>query len=212
MTVGVNRHKMSLRACHLPVFDRQMSVSPSVSALPSITRLLARGSDPAADRRPALHQAALERRRRHGLGAARVPTRPQGSGTRDVGRRARDADAWVPGSPPPGALRRPARRSPAIARSSWRRSHTELPELADLLRAPAVRPGAAGGRRTARWACCCWPCRAGLTPDLELAAMIGDAMVIALDRARAADELALHRDVARPDGGVRARRRDSRSR
>ena len=35
----------------------------------------------------------------------------------------------------------------------------------------------------------------GLTPDVDRAAMIGDAMVIALDRARTADELALHRDV-----------------
>ncbi len=35
----------------------------------------------------------------------------------------------------------------------------------------------------------------GSTPDLDLAATIGDAMVIALDRARTADELALHRDV-----------------
>ena len=35
----------------------------------------------------------------------------------------------------------------------------------------------------------------GLAPDLDLAATIGDAMVIALDRARTADELALHRDV-----------------
>ena len=35
----------------------------------------------------------------------------------------------------------------------------------------------------------------GLAPDLDLAATIGDAMVIALDRARTADELALHREV-----------------
>ena len=36
---------------------------------------------------------------------------------------------------------------------------------------------------------------AGRTPDLELVAMFGDAMVLALDRARAADELALHRET-----------------
>ena len=37
--------------------------------------------------------------------------------------------------------------------------------------------------------------RPGHEPDVDRAALIGDAMVIALDRARAADELALHRDV-----------------
>ena len=57
------------------------------------------------------------------------------------------------------------------------------------------------------WACCCWRCRQGWRRISILAATIGDAMVIALDRARAADELALHREVRDLDGDLCARRR-----
>ncbi len=60
MTGLVNRHKMSPRglvACARST--DKVSVPPSLAALPSITRLLARGSD-SARVIPALHQAALD--------------------------------------------------------------------------------------------------------------------------------------------------------
>jgi PAS domain S-box-containing protein len=71
---------------------------------------------------------------------------------------------------------------------------TELPDLAVLLGAPAcVVVPLVGAEHPVGLLLLALP--PGLAPDVDLAAVIGDAMVIAIDRARTADELALHRDV-----------------
>ncbi len=170
-----------------------MSVSPSVSALPSIARLLARGSDPARTHL----RAPPGRARRVPAPPPRcccVPTRPPASGMPcpSAGLETLTLGPWLA----------TARGAEAAGHALVQRSAAR----ARLARDRAAGTGrAAGARRPACW-CRWWAPNSpvgllllalppGLAPDLDLAATIGDAMVIALDRARTADELALHRDV-----------------
>ena len=116
-----------------------MSVSPSVSALPSIARLLARGSDPAR-LISALHQAALD----VSGATASVLLRPDptsGQLERRVRCRTRDVDAWPVACDGPG---RRGRRTSARQRSAAR---------AWLARDRVAGTGRPAGRR--RPACWC---------------------------------------------------------
>ena len=168
-----------------------MTVSTSVSALPSIARLLARGREPALVI-AALHQTALD-----AIGATASvllrpdPTTGQWNAVSGVGLETLSLGPWL--STARGAEAAGTALScdrplvlPSLA--------TDLPELADLLRAPsAVLVPLVGAEHPLGLLVLAMP--AGRTPDLELAAMLGDAMVLALDRARAVDELALHQET-----------------
>ena len=174
-----------------PLSTDKLSVSPSVSALPSLTRLLARGGDPARVI-PALHQAALDQ-----VGATASvllrpdPTTGRWSAVSAVGLETLTLGPWLAtalGAEAAGTALSSDR--PLVLASL----DTDLPELADRLRAPAcVLVPLIGAEQPVGLLLLALP--AGHAPDVDQAAMIGDAMVIALDRARTADELALHREA-----------------
>ena len=164
---------------------------PSLSALPSITRLLARGSE-SAPVIPALHQAALDF-----VGATASvllrpdPTTGQWSAVSGAGLETLALGPWLATAPGAEAAGRALACDCPLFLASL---ETELPELADRLRALscALVP-LVGAEQPVGLLLLALP--PGIAPDLSLAATLGDAMVIALDRARAADELALHREV-----------------
>ena len=192
MTDAVSRHKMSPRglvACARST--DKVSVPLSLAALPSITRLLARGSD-SARVIPALHQAALDLTGATASVLLRPdPTTGQWSAVSGAGLETLTLGPWLATAPGAEAAGRAlASDRPQILASL----ETDLPDLADRLRAPscALVP-LVGAEQPLGLLLLALP--PGLAPDLDLAATIGDAMVIALDRARAADELALHREV-----------------
>jgi PAS domain S-box-containing protein len=168
-----------------------MSVSPSVSALPSIARLLARSSDPAR-LIPALHQTALDV---SGATASVIlrpdPTSGRWHAVSGAGLETLTVGPWLEtarGAEAAGQAL--ATDRPLVIASLG----TELPDLAVLLGASAcVLVPLVGAERPVGLLLLALP--PGLTPDLDLASTIGDAMAVALERARTADELALHRDV-----------------
>src|SRR6187402_997088 len=167
-----------------------MSVSPSVSALPSIARLLARGRDPARTI-SALHQVALDACR----ATASVLLRPdpvsgQWNAVSGAGLETLSLGPWLATARGAEAAGHALSGDQPLVLASL---ETELPELAALLSAPAcVLVPLVGADHPVGLLLLALP--PGLAPDVDLAATIGDAMVIALDRARTADELALHRD------------------
>ena len=168
-----------------------MCVSPSVSVLPSIARLLARSSDPAR-LIPALHQAALD----VSGATASVLLRPDPTSGRwhavsGAGLETLTVGPWLETARGAEAAGQALATGRPLVIASL---ETELPDLAILLGASAcVLVPLVGAEHPVGLLLLVLP--PGLTPDLDLAATIGDAMVIALDRARTADELALHRDV-----------------
>jgi PAS domain S-box-containing protein len=168
-----------------------MCVSPSVSVLPSIARLLARSSDPAR-LIPALHQTALD----VAGAAASVLLRPDLTSGRwhavsGAGLETLTVGPWLETARGAEAAGQALATGRPLVIASL---ETELPDLAILLGASAcVLVPLVGAKHPVGLLLLVLP--PGLTPDLDLAATIGDAMVIALDRARTADELALHREV-----------------
>ncbi len=133
-----------------------MTVSPSVSALPSIARLLARGTDP-AHIIAALHQAALDLYRRHRLRAP--PPRPDHRAMeRGLRRRSRDVDAgpWL--STARGAEAAGTALScdrPLVLRVARRPTCRNWPTCCARRLACWCRWWAP----SSLWACWCWRCR-----------------------------------------------------
>ena len=168
-----------------------MSVSAPASALPALARLLARGGDPATVV-SALHQAALDL-----IGAAAsVLLRPEpGSGqwvvVSTAGLEDLSLDPWLATGPGAQAVQRALAEDRPLVLGALA---TDVPELAERLDADTcVLVPLIGAAQPVGVLLLALPL--GHVPDLAHVAMIGDAMVIALDRARTADELALHRDV-----------------
>ena len=168
-----------------------MSVSPSASALPALARLLARGEDPATVV-SALHQAALDLTG----AAASVLLRPDpASGlwvaVSTAGLETLTLDPWLAtGAGAEAVGRALAADRPLILGALA----DDVPELADRLHTPAcVLVPLVGAQQPVGVLLLALP--SGHALDLDQVAMIGDAMVIALDRVRTAEELALHRDV-----------------
>jgi PAS domain S-box-containing protein len=168
-----------------------MTVSPSVSALPSLTRLLARASDPASVV-PALLQAALDL-----LGAtSSVLLRPDAAtgawhATASAGLETLTLAPWLATAMGADAAGRALTNDSPVLLPSI---ETDLPDLAEHLGAPAcvMVPLVGVGQPLGLLLL---GTRDAHALDLPLSAMIGDAIVIALDHARADDELALHREV-----------------
>jgi signal transduction histidine kinase len=167
------------------------SVSPD-AALPPLTRLLARGGAPPAIV-DALHHSALALTSAHvsvllrpepssGLwtvasaaGIASLPRGPLLTGTRDL-----ETTARAMGGDQPLAIA-------AL--------HLAAPELGALLGTPAgVLVPLRGADQPMGLLALGGPAERPVA--LDIAAMLGDAMAVALDRASAATELAAHRDLA----------------
>ncbi len=167
-----------------------MSVSLA-SLQPSLTRLLARGAD-GGSVVPALHQLALE------LTPAVVsvllrpdPITGQWTATSGSGLESLSLGPWLTtraGSEATGRALSSDRPlvMPAVAR--------EVPELATLVGTPACVMVPLIGAQPLGLLLLGLPDGAAI--ETAAAAMLGDAMVVALERARAAEELAQHRDVA----------------
>ena len=168
-----------------------MSVSAPASALPALARLLARGGDPAAIM-SALHQAALDL-----VGAAASvllrpdPVSGQWVVVSTAGLEELTLDPWLATGPGAQAVGRALAIDRPLVLNALA---ADVPELAERLHADTcVLMPLVGAAQPVGLLLLALP--PGHIPDLDQVAVIGDAMVIALDRARTADELALHRDV-----------------
>ena len=169
----------------------KVSVRLRSPRLPSITRLLARGGDsapviPRSTRQPSISAGATA-----SVLLRPDPTTGRWSAVSGAGLETLTLGPWLATAPGAQAAERALAGRPAVVLASL---ETERPELADRLRAPscALVPLVGAEQPVGLWLLALPP---GLAPDLNLVATIGDVMVIALDRARAADELALHREV-----------------
>lgn len=162
----------------------------SVSPPPSIARLLARNGDQARVV-AALHQAALDR-----TGATSsvllCPDAATGHwrAASAAGLETLALGPWLVTSSGTDAAGRALSADHPITIASLR---TDLPELAELLLAPSCVLAPVTGIQPIGLLVLAVP--AGHVPNPEAVALVADAMAIALDRGRAADELALHREV-----------------
>jgi PAS domain S-box-containing protein len=173
------------------VNDRQHFVSLSVSSSPSITRLLARGNDPARVV-AALHQAALDLT---GASASVLlcpePATGHWCAVSAAGLDILPLGPWMATAEAAAAAGRALSNDRPLMLDSL---NSDLPDLAQRLHAPAcLLLPLMGAHQPVGLLLLALP--PGHVPDVDHAAMIGDAMVIALDRARTGDELALHREV-----------------
>ena len=171
-----------------------MSVSASVPLQPRLTRLLARGAG--ADGSPvvpALHQAALDLT----PAVASVLIRPdpvsgQWNAMSGAGLETLSLGPWLTTTEGAEAAGRALSGDGPLVVASL--SH-EVPELAALLGTPACVMVPLLGASDPLGLLLLGT-RDGAAVELAAAAMMGDAMVVALERARATEELAQHRDVA----------------